>query len=113
MPMIVRASATAVITWAMASQKPAKTIQITLPIIEGAPASERRTSVRPKGHNAKVAIRKDAKPKGIVMISRQHTTPASRYPSAIHMPHSSSQMMLSSVRTPSILPGVCDICWAH
>src|SRR5947209_3151107 len=37
-------------------------------------------------------------------INRQHKIPASKYPSAIQKPHSSSQMMLSSVRTPSILP---------
>ena len=39
------------------------------------------------------------------MISKQQMIPASRYPSAIQMPHSSNQMMLSKVRTPSILPG--------
>src|SRR4051794_25983589 len=103
-PMIVTASAIAVTTCAMASHKPATMIQITLPISDGAPASLRRTIVRPKGHSAKFAIRNEAKPNGIVMISRQHTIPASRYPSAIQKPHSSSQMMLSSVRTPSILP---------
>src|SRR5262249_13649411 len=112
MPMIVKASAMAVSRWPMASQRPATMNQITLPIAEGAPASARRSSVRPKGHSAKFAIRKEARPKGIVMISRQHTIPAITYPIAIHRPHSSSQMMLSSVRTLSILPGSALSCGA-
>jgi hypothetical protein len=39
-----------------------------LPIIEPAPASGRRTILRPNGHNVKAAILKAANPNGIVMI---------------------------------------------
>src|SRR5581483_7825211 len=99
-----KASAIAVTTCPMASHQPATMIQITFPTSEGMPASWCRTMVRPKGHSAKFAMRNEAKPNGIVIISKQHTIPARQYPSAIHKPHSTSQMMLSSVRTAPILP---------
>ena len=49
--MIVRPSAIAVSTWAMASQRPATMIQITLPMTEGAPgvdASHEGPTERPQ-----------------------------------------------------------------
>jgi hypothetical protein len=38
--------------WPIESQIPAKTIQTTLPITDGAPASRRSTTVRPNGQSA-------------------------------------------------------------
>jgi hypothetical protein len=53
-----------VIRCASASSHPNKTIQMTLPMIEGAPALGRRTILRPNGQSAKAAILKHANPKG-------------------------------------------------
>ena len=50
--MIVRHIATPVTTWPIASQMPATTTQITLPIAEPAPAVGLRIAVRPNGQSA-------------------------------------------------------------
>jgi hypothetical protein len=51
-PMIVMHSATPVITCAMASQMPAKMIQMMFPNVDPTPAVSRRMMVRPKGQRA-------------------------------------------------------------
>jgi len=53
----------------MASHQPARMNQITFPTSEAAPASERRTSVRPNGHRQNKAMRADAIPNGIASRS--------------------------------------------
>ena len=73
--------------------------QITLPTTDMAPAVGRRTSVRPKGQSAKLAMRNDAIPNGIVMIRMHATTPATAYPRASQKPARTSQRMLPIVRT--------------
>ncbi len=92
--MIVMQSSTPVIRWPSASHQPARMSQITLPIAEGAPASGRLTSVRPKGQKAKLAIFTACSPNGIVMIRMNITSAASRYAIAIQKPQRTSQMTL-------------------
>ena len=48
-----------------------------LPIVEPAPASERRTILRPNGHRVNAAILKAANPNGIMMIRMKAMIPAS------------------------------------
>ena len=64
-------------TWAIAIQSPARTNQRTLATVDGAPASGLRTTARPNGHSTNAASRKQATPKGMVMIKTHSTRPAS------------------------------------
>ena len=58
--------------------------------------------VRPNGQSAKLAMRNEAMPNGIVMIRMQQITPATAYPIAIQKPQRTSQMMLRmTFMTPS------------
>jgi hypothetical protein len=82
-----------------ASHHPAKMNQMTLPTIEGAPSSGRRTAVRPKGHSTYPAMRRAARPNGAVTISTKQIRAASKYPRDIQMPQKTSQRMF---RTKSI-----------
>jgi len=50
---------------------------MTLPTSEPAPASGRRTIVRPNGHRQNSAIRADAMPNGIVMMRINMTSAVS------------------------------------
>lgn len=75
--MMVRHRTSPVTMWVSASHQPATTNQITFPTVEAAPASGRRTSTRPNGHSAKLAIRNAAIPNGMVTMSTQQTTPTS------------------------------------
>ena len=72
--MIVMHIRTPVITWPIASHQPASTNQMMLPTVEPAPASGRRTIVRPKGQRQNSAIRADAIPNGIVMMRMNITS---------------------------------------
>jgi hypothetical protein len=74
-PMIVTQSAMPVTRCASASSHPKNTIQMMLPMREGAPESDRRTILRPNGHSANPAILKHANPKGIVMIRMKARIP--------------------------------------
>ena len=47
---------------------------MTLPMVEPAPASGRRTIVLPNGHRQNNAIRADATPNGIVMMRMNITS---------------------------------------
>ena len=51
---------------------------MTLPRNEPTPADGFATTVRPNGHSANPAIRKDAIAHGMVMIGMQSSTPARR-----------------------------------
>ena len=78
MPTMLRNMGMAVSTWPIAIQIPATMNQMTLPSTVNGPVTGRAsTTMRPNGHSAYPAIRKDAMPNGMVTISRQHTTPAS------------------------------------
>ena len=82
---------------------PATTNQITLPSADQKPGG--RLADRPCGRTARArtsAIRNDAIPNGIVMIRMQQMTPATAYPIAIQIPHSTSQMTLRRKRTSPI-----------
>ena len=61
------------------------------------------TTARPNGHSTNAASRKQATPKGMVMISRHSTRPASTYPIASHKPekHQPEQIQHRSHRSPS------------
>ena len=50
--------------------------QMTLPIPEAIPASERLTTVLPNGHRANIAIRSDAMPNGMVMMRTKQMSAA-------------------------------------
>ena len=78
MPTIVAAIATALTKWPIASHKPNSSTQMTFPISAPVPAAGLSTIVRPNGHNAYEAMRSDAKPKGIVMMSKKLTSAATR-----------------------------------
>ena len=75
-PMIVRHSRMPVTRCASASHQPHSSSHRTLPIADGAPAPLARTTVLPKGHSAKPAIRSDAMPKGIVMMRMKQMSAA-------------------------------------
>lgn len=79
-PMFVMHNSTPAKTRAMAIQIPAKMNHSTLPIIEPAPVSGSGTTVRPFGHNAKLANLNDEIPNGIVTIkkNRKDSSSASR-----------------------------------
>ena len=72
-PMMVMHMNTPVTRCPMASHQPARMNQITFPTSDAAPASGRRTSVRPNGHRQNKAMRADAIPNGIVMIKTNIT----------------------------------------
>ena len=75
--MIVIVNRTAATRCPIASSQPTSTTQITFPISDGAPASGRRTTVRPNGHSMKPASLNACSPNGIVMIRTHITIPAS------------------------------------
>lgn len=87
--------------WPRASHHPHKTNQMTLAIADPAPASALLTTVLPNGHSAKIPMRRDAIPKGIVMIRMKQMSAAIAYAIAIHSPAGTNQMMFSSNRTAS------------
>ena len=68
MPISVTHKSTPLTRWPSASHQPHSTIHNTFPIAEPAPASVRRTTVRPNGHRAYSPIRTAATPKGMVTI---------------------------------------------
>ncbi len=78
MPMIVMQNAMPETMWMIASHQPANRNHSTLPIAEARPAPGARTVVRPNGQTTNPARRNDAIPNGMVTISRQAITPASR-----------------------------------
>jgi hypothetical protein len=75
-PMIVRHNSAPVTMWPSASHQPHNTNQMTFAIADPAPAPGFFTTVRPKGHRAKIAIRSAATPNGIVMIRTKQISAA-------------------------------------
>jgi hypothetical protein len=69
MPMMVRQRSAPVMRWPIASHHPHTMSQMTLPIPDAMPASGRLTIVLPNGQSANIAIRSDAMPNGMVMMS--------------------------------------------
>ncbi len=65
---------------------------MTFPMRAPVPAVGLSTIVRPNGHSAYYAMRSEAKPKGMVTMSKKLMSAASRYPAAIHRPPNTSQM---------------------
>src|SRR5208283_5664087 len=77
-PTIVIAIAAALTKCPIASQTPNSSTQMTFPMRAPVPAVGLSTIVRPNGHNANEAMRSDANPKGMVMMSKKLMSAASR-----------------------------------
>src|ERR1700751_4670100 len=79
---------------------------MTFPIRAPVPAVGLSTILRPNGHNAYEAMRSDAKPNGMVMMSKKLMSAESTYPTAIQRAPNPSQMAfrIRRISPPAVMP---------